>query len=159
MAEPFLSTLGFALINDLAEVDRLGETRAHYKSQKGFFLLVGFDPYDGQSAGITCGRKWTFTPTSPKFTSHSKLSNQYHVLARRFGFDLPLFYPLRWNSGRDDLKRILDDLETTLPSILERLTLADLIQIEREEYGCQWAQDRYGDQPPKERFTISQFPE
>ena len=82
------------------------------------------------------------------------------MLARRFGFELPRHYPLRWDTWRDELKRILRDLESTLPPSLERVTLADLLAIEREEMGRQWAQDRYGHQPPVMRHTtISAFPE
>lgn len=160
MAEPFLSSLGIVLISDLTAVGRLGETSAQYKSRNGFFLFMGFVPFDGPSTGISCGRRWTYTPASPMLTNYSRLSNSYHVLAKRFGFELPAYYPLGPDIWRAALKRMLDDLESTLPTILERLTLADLVAVEREEMGCQWAQERYGHQPPAIRLTtVSDFPE
>lgn len=57
IARPFLSDLGFELVNDPGHfVGRYLATRAVYKSCNGFFLSVGFEPLDGSFAVIVCGR-------------------------------------------------------------------------------------------------------
>ena len=144
IAWPFLSSLGFELQNDPNQNQSpyLG-TRAVYKSQSGFFLSVGFEPLDGGFAGIMCGRSWNYTSTLPKLARFERLSHHYHVLADRFGYDVPQSFKLQIDDKEDsDLRAILDVLQATLPGILEHVTLADLIAIEHQEHGRHWMRDQ-----------------
>ena len=149
MAWPFLSGLGFELQNDPDQfVGRYLATNALYKSQKGFFLIVGFDPLDGSGAGMSCGRSWNYTSKIPELRQFERLSNRYHVLARRFGFEVAKSYELRVDDeANTDIQAILNDLEATLPTILRRTTQEDLIAVEKEKHGSQWhhemSQDHY----------------
>jgi hypothetical protein len=140
IARPFLSDMGFELVNDPGQfVGRYLATRAVYKSRNGFFLSVGFEPLDGSFAVIVCGRSWNYTSEFPEPHRFERFSNAYFTLAKRFGFELPRSYKLRVeDEANSDLLRILRDLETTLPTILECVTLGDLIAVERENGGCQW---------------------
>ena len=144
IARPFRSGLGFELQN---EPNQFGgaylATRAVYKSRDGFFLAVGFEPLDGSDAGLMCGRSWNYTSDIPELRRFERLSNKYHVLAKRFGFDLPERYKLDVDdAANSDIQAILDDLKATLPDILSRVTLEDLVAIEQEKDGSQWHQER-----------------
>ena len=145
LAWPFLSGLGFRLDNDPNQLGQYSASRADYRTESGFFLAVGFNPLDGSSAGIMCGRAWNYTSNNPRLREFRRLSHEYAVLAARFGFELPRFYPLDVSDEDNaDLLRILDDLKASLPVVLERLTLRDLIAIEEEEYGSSWQHQRSG---------------
>ena len=144
MAWPFLSSLSFELQND---PNQLGgaylATKAVYKSQRGFFLAVGFEPLDGSDAGLMCGRSWNYTSDIPELRRFERLSNKYHVLAKQFGFEMPERYELDVDDVDNiDMQAMLNDLKATLPTILERVTLEDLIAVEQEECGSQWHQER-----------------
>lgn len=139
MAWPFLSSLGFELENDPSEFGNpyLG-SRAIYKTQNGFFLAVGFNPLDGSDAGVMCGRSWNYTSDIPRLQQFEHLSNDYSVLANRFGFEVPKSYELRVeDESNTDIQAILNDLKATLPTVLRRVTLDDLIAVEREKNGSQ----------------------
>ena len=139
LAWPFLSDLEFRLDNDPNQVGQYMATRADYRLENGFFLSVGFNPLDGGTAGIMCGRAWNYRSKIPALREFRRFSHHYDVLAAKFGFELPRAYPLDVNDEENaDLLSILDDLQNSLPGILARLTLTDLIAIEREEHGAQW---------------------
>jgi hypothetical protein len=154
MARPFLSGLGLELESDPNEIrNPYQATGATYKSRNGFFLAVGFNPLDGCSARMMCGRRWNYTSDIPGLEQFERWSNDYFVLARRFGFDLPNGYQLDVDDvANTDLRKILDDLEQTLPTILERVTVDDLIAIEREKFGCEWREERDSYQSASVRF-------
>ena len=146
MARPFLSHLGFQLQNDPNQFGPYMATKAVYKSQNGFFLTVGFDPLDGSDAGMLCGRSWNYTSDIPELRQFERISNRYDVLAARFGLEVPECYKLDVDDEEStDMQLILNDLKATLPTILERVTLEDLIAVEQEEHGCQWHQEREQD--------------
>lgn len=147
MAEPFLSGLGFVLQNDPNELEQYCSTKAVYKTQEGFFLWVGFDPLDGRSAGLMCGRSWNYSSSVPGLLRFQYLSNRYWLLARRFGLELSKHYDLDVEDAQHgDLRSILDELESTLPEILNETRLDDLIAIEQENGGAKWwkEQGEYG---------------
>lgn len=148
MAWPFLAGLGFELQNNPDHfVGRYLATNALYKSQNGFFLIVGFDPLDGSGAGMSCGRSWNYTSDIPELRQFERLSSEYHVLASRFGFEVPRNYELRVeDEANTDIQAILNDLKATLPTILRRVTLDDLIAVEQEKYGSQWHHELSQDQ-------------
>lgn len=146
MAGPFLADLGFRLENDPSQLEQYMATRAVYRTGNGFFLAVGFNPVDGGNAGMICGRSWNYTSDIPELRKFERLSNRYHVLAARFGLDVPEFYKLDVDDeDNNDIQLILDDLTATLSTILERVTLADLIAVEQEKLGSQWHQEREQD--------------
>ncbi|HKR38032.1 MAG TPA: hypothetical protein VJT10_24545 [Steroidobacteraceae bacterium] len=133
LAGSLLADLGFVLVNDPSQIlGRFGESDAIYRSPRRLSLCVGFDPVDSDAARVTCGREWSVQQQL------QYLSNLYSVLAKRFGVDTPLFYPL--GSGDQTnvtLKAILADLTRTLPLVVPRVTLDDLLHIEREQYGAE----------------------
>lgn len=133
MAWPFLSGLGFQLVYDPSVIrSPRCMTQVIYRSQRGFYVLVGFDPADGNYAVATCGRLWR------REGGWLCLSNNYSELAKRLGFDVPAIYRLGY--GREipaTMKRILGDLGKTLPSILQKVTLEDLTGIEHERFGAE----------------------
>ena len=140
MAWPFLSGLGLELEDDPTEFrNPYRATGATYKSRNGFFLAVGFNPLDGCSARMMCGRRWYYRTDIPGLEQFYRWSNDYFVLAKRLGFELPKGYELDVTDvANTDLHEILNDLEATLPTILRRVTLDDLIAVEQEKYGSQW---------------------
>lgn len=161
-ARPFLSEQGFALVNDPKVV--IGPYQcslAEYKSTAGLFLSVGFDPLDGRSAGILCGRKWRYARISPELSGGERLSNSYYLLADRFGFELPRSYEVRpGDAAIRAIDVIADDLKATLPAVIDNVTLDDLVAIESEKFGCQWIETQYGEQPGWTKLEkISAFPE
>lgn len=132
MAWPFLSDLGFVLAKDPGSIlNSYQLTAATYKKKRGFFLTVGFDPLDSNSAIISCGRKWL------ESRGGFLLSNRYSALARRMGIEVPEHYMLGYGDEIDrTMERILGDLKKTLPIVLQRVTLEDLISIEHEDDGA-----------------------
>jgi len=145
---PMLSELGFALDNDPARI--IGPyqcSAARYRCAIGLFLLAGFDPIDARGAAIRCGRKWRYAPGAPTLPAHENLSNNYAVLARRFGVEVLRAYELRPNGAVASIDTMIADLRDTLPIVLERVCLADLVAIEDEEFGCAWIQAKFASQP------------
>ncbi len=163
-AGAFLAELGFELQNDPAKtVGRPGfaMTSARYRSPQGLYLGASFDPIDGASAGLSCGRRWQYASELPSVPDHDRLSNYYWVLAETFGFDLPRYYEL--SPGDESIRAIetmLDDLKATLPTVLERVTLEDLMEAENKQYGCGWSEEKHGRQRRCSRLeAISPYPE
>jgi hypothetical protein len=132
LAGSFLSELGFTLVDDPSLIrNPYQTTAATYKSNSGFFLRVGFDPLDSNSAGVACGRQWRAS------TGWSVLSNKYAVVAKRLGIDVPIHYSLGYGDEIPrTMERILDDLRSTLPVVMQRITLEDLIAVESEAFGA-----------------------
>ena len=68
------------------------------------------------------------------------------VLARRFGIDVPMVYKLGY--GEEEavtMQAMLADLKRTLPVVVPRVTLDDLLRIERDEHGVETrARARFG---------------
>jgi hypothetical protein len=124
----FLAAQGFAIENDPGLIGMHGGCGACYRSKRGLELWVVFEPIDGAYAGMTCGRKWT-----PKGAA-SFLSNHYSKLAARFGLELPCIYPIA--SGEQPTivaKKILSDLKRSLPIVVAKVSMEDLVAIENEE--------------------------
>ena len=124
----FLAAQGFAIENDPGLIGMYGGCAACYRSKRGLELWVGFEPIDGAGAGMTCGRKWT-----PKGAA-SFLSNHYSKLAARFGLELPCIYPIA--SGEQPMivaEKILSDLKRSLPIVVAKVSMEDLVAIENEE--------------------------
>jgi len=141
LAWPMLSGLTFELLDDPWLIcNTYQATRARYKSAQQFYLIAGFDPFDGNYAAFSCGREWR------KGTKWTRLSNNLSALAKRFAFDMPRTYVLGYGPDIDrTAERMLADLQRVLPSILRRVTLEDLVAIENEEFGAQLAATRrYG---------------
>jgi hypothetical protein len=128
VAAPFLAALGFALASDPAIVSRFGGGSAFYRSKRGLSLCVIFDPVDSDCAWINCGREWT-----PKGWA-MLLSNNYSKLAQRFGLDVPLSYPMDRREPLDIFaERILADLKRSLPIVVAKVSMNDLLAVENEE--------------------------
>jgi hypothetical protein len=124
----FLAAHGFAITNDPGLVGMHGGSAACYRCKRGLALWVVFEPYDGAGAAMSCGREWT-----PKGAA-SFLSNHYAKLAARFGLDLPLIYPIA--SGEQPAivaEKILADLKRSLPIVVAKVSMEDLVAIENEE--------------------------
>jgi hypothetical protein len=131
-------------LRDVRRLTMLGAFfHAMYSSRRGLFLLAGFEMGDSNSGGLWCGRQWK----GP--LGRYCLSNSYSILARRFGFDLPRSYTLGYGDDvKKAMERIVAELVRTLPTILEKVTLDDLEEIEGEEGGAQqiargWAGPAY----------------
>jgi len=138
LAKSFLSSLGFELDADPDEIQGAYlQTHAIYRSERGFYLMIWFQPTDGSGAGITCGRRWD-APLNESDFDWYVLSNGYSRLAKRFGFNLPDTYQLGYGVGFDETaEAILDDLRKTLLLILQRVSLDDLLSIEGEAGGAE----------------------
>jgi hypothetical protein len=139
LAGSFLSELGFKLVDDPSLIQNPYQmTAATYKSNSGFFLCVGFDPLDSNSASVTCGRQWRVS------TGWSVLSNRYAAVAKRLGIYVPIHYSLGYGDEIPrTMERILDDLRRTLPVVKRRTTLEDLIAVESEAFGARKKAARY----------------
>lgn len=154
LANAFLANLGFVLANDPSRIWMpFRATSALYRSSRGLSLQVGFEPGDSNSAAIYCGREWS-AQQELQF-----LSNYYAVLARRLGLHAPMFYKLgEQYQDAITMKSMLTDLQRTLPDIVARVTLQDLLCIEREEFGAErkagW---RFGPEYLK-HVEVSNFP-
>lgn len=125
---PFLGSLGFTLVENPAIVGMYGGSAARYRSERGLSLWITFEPHDGAAAGISCGREWT-----PKGWA-TFLSNSYSTLARRCGLDVPLSYPIE-NDEQPTIvvEKIVADLKRSLPIVISKVSLNDLIAVENEE--------------------------
>lgn len=126
LSREFLDGVQFELVNDPTELlSPYFATRAVYKNPRGFYLWFGFDPLDAGAAYVTCGRRWTANGRD------FGLSCKYSSLANRFGFDVPERYPIRSDDGlRSVSTEILTVLQQTLPVILAKVTLDDVIKCE-----------------------------
>jgi hypothetical protein len=153
-AWPFLATLGFELVDDPESIRSTYQvTCATYRSAQNFFLAIGFDPFDGNYAEVTGGRQWRAED------GWYCLSNHLCTLAKRLGLDFPrTYHPLGYGAGMQDaMERILADLKNVLPVVIERVTLADLVMIEAEEFGAHYyAVARYG-RDYATRVRVSEF--
>lgn len=127
-----LVRLGFSLANDPSQTrGRYSDSSADYQCSRGLWLSVGFEN-DSGSALVFFGRRW-----SPG-QGHARVSNYLAILARRLGIDTPVSYPLSWGDRRaGEIATILTDLKRTLPEVMKRVTLDDLIQVEREQFGAE----------------------
>lgn len=124
----FLAAQGFAIVEDPGLVGMHGGSAACYRSRRGLALWVVFEPIDGAGAGMTCGREWR-----PKGAA-SFLSNHYAKLAAHFGFELPLIYPMTSSEQPTNVaEKILADLKRSLPVVVAKVSLDDLVAIENEE--------------------------
>lgn len=127
VASSLLDSQGFALSGDPWLLGRYGGSSALYRSRRGLALWVMFEPHDGAAAGLTCGREWTPQQGAPF------LSNVYAKLAQRFGLDVPVNYPIA--EGEQPMvvvKKIVADLERSLPTVVSKISLHDLIVVENE---------------------------
>ena len=133
-AGPYLAEMGFRLTNDPGEVrGPYRATLAIYASPKGLFLAAGFAPMDGSYAAISAGRQWIVRG------EWYGLSNSYCNLAKRFGLTVPEYYPMEGGEKfRNTLSAMLEDLKATLPIVLARVSLQDLLEVEAAKYGAQF---------------------
>lgn len=134
----FLSSLGFVLDNDPTVVlSPYQLTVARYKSSRGLYIAVYFDPADSNSVGINCGRKWHHLKIGSLRDPYT-LSGEYSALAKRFGIDLQSTFRLGYEEEvPQTMDKILHLLKETLPVIMERTTLQDLTSIEKEKFGAE----------------------
>jgi hypothetical protein len=105
-----------------------GGSAALYRSKRGLSLWIMFEPYDGAAAWLTCGREWAPKDGAPF------LSNAYSKLAQRFGLDVPLDYPIA--NGEEPIivvEKIVADLDRSLPIVVSKVSLNDLLAVENEE--------------------------
>lgn len=132
LALPFLVRQGFMLLDDPSVIKSPYQaTSVIYKSDGGLFLTVGFEPADGNNAIVSIGRRWL---VKDRFFA---LSNIYSVLAKHLNIELPLVYKLGYGKEvSKTISLILDDLTTTLPLIIDRVTERDLIFVENERFGA-----------------------
>jgi len=93
-------------------------------------LTAAFEPADGNDGQIFFGRQWLFG-------GHTYLSNNYAVIARRFGIEFRPIYTFGDEDGHRTIEVVVADLQRTLPSITPKIRLQDLIAAEREPYGAE----------------------
>lgn len=150
---PYLIEMGFSLINDPSEVcDPYYATRAIYASAGGLHLAAGFNPMDGVSAWMSAGRQWIVRGR------WFGLSSSYHSLAEQLGLTVPEYYALeRGEKFRHTLSAMLDDLKATLPIVLARVTLEDLLAVEAAESGARSRAARYVSMDASEDVNVSAF--
>ncbi|HLS81483.1 MAG TPA: hypothetical protein VK025_08775, partial [Steroidobacter sp.] len=83
------------------------------------------------TAEISCGREWSAEQQC------LLMANHYSVLAKRFGIDVPLFYKLGYGEEKNvTIKVMLADLMRSLPAILPRVTVDDLLSVARDRPGA-----------------------
>ena len=129
VAGSFLGSLGFTLAEDPGIVGMHGGSAAIYRSKRGLSLWIMFEPYDGAAAWMSCGREWT-----PKGKA-TFLSNGYPTLAQRFGLELPVDYPIANGEQQPIIvvEKVVADLTRSLPIVVAKVSMNDLIAIENEE--------------------------
>lgn len=131
LAGDYLLELGFELFNDPKKIlSPYQKSHAIYRNRSGLFLLAGFEPLDGHIAGLYCGRRWEDNAGWYAF------SNSYRELGKRLGFDLPGKYELSRNGSEPAIRTMVGDLKDTLLNVANRVTLADLVYVERKEFGA-----------------------
>ena len=141
LACSFLTDLGFTLVNDPSQfLSHFNASVAVYRSPRGLFLSTGFEPGDSNTGQLHCGRQWC-VQGRPEF-----ISNYYSELAKRFALDVPMDYKLGYGEEKQaTMQTMLADLKRTLPIIVPRVTLDDLLHIERDQKGAEtWARARFG---------------
>ena len=153
MAWRFLSRLGFELIADPSRVlNPYRLTAASYKSKRNLFLTVGFDPADSNSVVISCGRQWVAR------RGGSLLSNRYSTLGKRLGITVPDYYELGYGDEiLRTMERILEDLQRTLPDVMDRTSRDDLLAIEREPHGAHQHAQAHDGPAYLEQYEISDY--
>jgi hypothetical protein len=147
-----LVRLGFSLANDPSQTrGRYSGSSADYECSRGLRLSVGFEN-DSGSAVVYIGRLWLLGNAGGYF------SNYYAILARGYGIDTPLCYSLSWGEQRaSQIAAILTDLKGTLPQVMKRVTLEDLMRVERETFGAQTiARAQFGEDFER-LFQVSAF--
>lgn len=138
-ARTFLQEHGFALAEDpAARRSPYFATAAVYRTKRGLFLRVGFDPLDGRCAGIYFGRRWGFRRRGGYDGRDSyRLSGPFRSFADLVGISLPDYYELHYGDAFfDDVATILGDLEKALPEVMEKSTINDLIKVEASPFGA-----------------------
>jgi hypothetical protein len=133
LAGSFLVAEGFALVDDPGIIGRYGGSSALYRSERGLFLSIGFEPIDGSYAGMFSGREWTSKGR------RLFLSNQYSKLAQRFGLDVPETYELMGDREQQNavVEKMVTDLRRSLPIVVSKVSLNDLLAVENDEpYGA-----------------------
>ena len=132
IAKDFLAGQGFELLNDPGKnLNMFSASMAVYRSKRGLYLSIGFEPGDSNAAIIYCGRKWSGQRGTLCF------SNYYSVLAKLFGMDIPVTYRLGYgDESYTTIEKVFDDLKKTLPKIRDKLTLNDVISIEEGTTGA-----------------------
>lgn len=128
LAGSFLTAEGFTSARNPGIVGRYGGSSALYRSVRGLSLEIVFEPNDGGVAWMSCGREWSL---KGQFLC---LSSSYWRLAQRSGFELPREYPIGAEESQDAVaERIVADLKRSLPVIVSRVSLSDLVAVESEE--------------------------
>jgi hypothetical protein len=126
----FLTHHGFNLINEPSEsFGRYNFSSAKYKAASNLYLTAAFEPYDGNDGQIFFGRQWIFG-------GYTYLSNNYAVMAKRFGFDVRSLYRLREEDGDRTIEVIVSDLQRSLPTVISKIQLQDVVTVEQEPYGA-----------------------
>jgi hypothetical protein len=148
-----LVKFGFSLVNDPKQTrGRYSDCSAEYECAGGLHLSVGFENDSGYAL-VFFGRLWTFGE------GVARLSNYYATLAKRFAIDTPLGYPLSWGPQRSaEIAAIISDLRRTLPEVMARVTLEDLIHVEREQFGAEAIGRAHFGGSSDGSFTVSKFP-
>lgn len=130
--EGFLSSCGFELVNDPFEYDHhyLRSSAIYLCRNVGIYLRVSFTPAYEMSAGILFGRRWS----RGKWEYYS---NRYCAFASRLNLSTPCSYSMR-KMDRDELMATMsNDLERTLPEVVRRVTVADVLALESAQYGAE----------------------
>jgi hypothetical protein len=111
---------------------QLGECTVRYEVREGLFLDVWINPFDPPSCGVRAGRKWV-----ADVGGGSVLSGPYSFLVARCGLSIPEYYEpldsdrlMKGSTWDAVLDRMIADVETSLPKVLDVVTIADLEAIE-----------------------------
>ena len=158
-AELFLLSYDFELINDPTAVySPYQASRALYKSLSNFYLAFFFDPYDGRSAGINCGRQFTSRNEFLGEKNHFfGLSASYYELAKMFGISVSAFYSIGGENSIDDaISSILLDLEASLETVTSSTTTQILQTLENSPRGILRRLEGYNLQPDTD-ILISEY--
>lgn len=140
MAQEFLAGYGFALVNNPNTVySPYQASRATYKNANGFYLDFCFDPFDGRSCGISGGRYWcskgAFLGELNRFLG---LSGDYSELAKITGCEIARFHLMKLGDEMEEsMRALLQDLDISLSSVLDKITLRDLVGLEKKEQGLE----------------------
>ncbi|PCJ40913.1 MAG: hypothetical protein COA71_09950 [SAR86 cluster bacterium] len=161
LAWPFLSKLEFELVNNPSEViSQYGASMAQYKSKNSFYIAAVFNSADANSASVSCGRKWVeIYKIINGEQSYLGLSGSYSDLVKFFGFDTPSFYEFNSEKGGVTFNKILKDIQRTLPTVLHKTEIENLISIESEPHGMKHRMIRTFGENYLEDVSISSFNE
>ena len=132
-ARGFLGSLDFVVINDPERaLSPYRKSWALYRDPCGLHLLVDFEAADGNYAGFSCGRAWCSDE------GILCLSGEYQDLCWRLDLSVPEYYRLGYAAEmRKTMDDMLDDIERAQPTVAAKVTLDDLLAIEREEHGSE----------------------